>query len=176
MPNKIPGIEEEIYFLGTPPFPVPDKKPVGPRLIQPPEGKKPHIKPIEVGGGPQWPSKPSTSTPVRGTGGTKGQPPGKPTKGVPSTGRGKVMEIKEKINPQPGHPLETMEDEVEMVMVVVVEDDDDDNDDDDDEGDDEDEQDTESVTESEWAEEQVAPAGRVVPARAGGGGGGGGSY
>ena len=44
--DQIPGVEEEINFLGTPPFPVPDKKPVGPQLIQPPEGKKPHIKPI----------------------------------------------------------------------------------------------------------------------------------
>ena len=74
-----------------------------------------------MGGGPQWPSKPSTSTPVRATGGTKGQPLDKPTKGVPSTGKGKVMKIKEKINPHPGHLLGMMEEEVEMVMVVVVE-------------------------------------------------------
>ena len=47
--DKIPGVEEEINFLGTPPFPVPDKKSVGPQLIQPPEGKKPHVKPIEIG-------------------------------------------------------------------------------------------------------------------------------
>ena len=87
--DKIPGVEEEINILGTPPFSVPDKNPVCPQLIQPPDRKKPYVKPIEVADGPQWPSKPSTSTPVRGTGGTKGQPPGKPTKGIPSTGRGK---------------------------------------------------------------------------------------
>ena len=130
-------------------------------------------------GGTQWPSKPSTSTPVRDTGGTKGQPPGKPTKGVPSTGRGKVMEIKEKINPHPDHLLRMMGEEAEMVMVMVDggddddddgNDDNDDDDDDDDEGDDEDEEDTELVTESEEVEEQAAPGGRGVPARAGGGG------
>ena len=53
MVDKIPGVEEDINFLGTPPFPVLDKKSVGPQLIQPPEGKKPHVKPIEVGHGPQ---------------------------------------------------------------------------------------------------------------------------
>ena len=41
MIDKIPGVEEEINFLGTPPFPVPNKKSVGPQFIQPPEGKKP---------------------------------------------------------------------------------------------------------------------------------------
>ena len=129
-------------------------------------------------GGTQWPSKPSTSTPVRDTGGTKEQPPGKPTKGVPSTERGKVMEIKEKINPHPDHLLRMMGEEAEMVMVMVDggdddddgNDDNDDDDDDDDEGDDEDEEDTELVTESEEVEEQAAPGGRGVPARAGGGG------
>ena len=47
--DKIPGVEEEINFLGTPLFPVPDKKSVGPQLIQPPEGKKPQVKQLKWG-------------------------------------------------------------------------------------------------------------------------------
>ena len=120
MIDKIPGVEEEINFLGTPPFPVPDKKSIGPQLIQPPEGKKPHVKPIEVGGGPQWPSKPSTSTTVRGTGGTKGQPPDKPTKGVPSTGRGESNRNQREDQPQSRPPPKDDGEEAEMVMVRVV--------------------------------------------------------
>ena len=78
--NKIPGVEEEINFLGTPPFSVPDKKSVGPHLIQTPEGKKPHIKPIEVGGG--WTSmaiKTKYEYSSKRYRRTKGQLPGKPT-------------------------------------------------------------------------------------------------
>ena len=50
--------------------------------MQPPEGKTPHVKPVEVGGGAQWPSKPTTSTPSKDMGSTEGQPPRKSTQGT----------------------------------------------------------------------------------------------
>ena len=159
--DKIPEVEEEINLFGTSPFPVPDKKPVGPQLIQPPEGKKPHVKPIEVGGGPQWPSKPSTSTPVRGTWGTKGQPPGKPTKGVPFTGRGEGNGNQEEDQPSPRPPPRNDGGGDRNGNGGSGGDyDDDDDDDDDDDGDEE--EDTESITESEGVDKQAAPGGRGV--------------
>ena len=160
MIDKIPGVEEEINFLGTPPFPVPDKKSVDSLLIQPPEGKKPHIKPIEVGGGSQWPSKPSMSTPVRGTGGTRGQLPGKPTKGVPPTGRGESNGNQGGQTP-PRPPPKNDEEGGRNGNGDDGGGEDDDNDGDDD---DDDEEDTESVTENEEVEEQTAPGGRGVSA------------
>ena len=42
---------QETWFLGTQPFVTTKGEAVGPKIIQPPEGKKPHIKPVEVGGG-----------------------------------------------------------------------------------------------------------------------------
>ena len=182
MIDKIPGVEEEMNFLGTLPFQVPDKKSVGPQLIQPLEGKKPNAKPIKVGGGPQWPSKPSTSTPVRGTWGTKGQSADKPTKGVPSTGREEGNRSQREDQPPSRPPPKDdrgggrsgngnggggdSDDDGDN----GDDDEDDDDNDDDDEGDDEDGEDTELVTESEEVEEQAAPGGRGVPAGAGGGG------
>ena len=47
--DEIPKIDQEAQFLGTPPFVTTEGEPVGPKVIQPSEGKKPHIKPIEVG-------------------------------------------------------------------------------------------------------------------------------
>ena len=38
---------------------------VGPKIVQPSQGKTPHIKPVELGGGAQWPSKPTTTTLIK---------------------------------------------------------------------------------------------------------------
>ena len=66
-------------------------EPVGPKIIQPPEGKKPHIKPAEVEGGAQWLTKP-TSTPSKGTSSAGGQPPRKPTQGSSITRGSKIRD------------------------------------------------------------------------------------
>ena len=44
-----PKESQEIWFLGTQPSIITKGEPMGPKVIQPPEGKKPHIKPVEVG-------------------------------------------------------------------------------------------------------------------------------
>ena len=41
---------QETWFLGTQPFVTTKGEPMGPKIIQPPEGKKPQIKPIDAGG------------------------------------------------------------------------------------------------------------------------------
>ena len=79
--GEVPKENEEVWFLGTQPFVTTKGESVGPKIIQPPEEKKPHIKPVEVGGGAQWPTKPTTSTPSKGTGSAGEQPPNKPTQG-----------------------------------------------------------------------------------------------
>ena len=102
--DKIPGVEEEINFLGTPPFPVPDKNQLAHSLYSHQRERNPMLNQLRWGGGPQWPSKPSTNTPVRGTGGTKGQPPGKPTKGVPSNVSGEGNRNQGEDQPPPRPP------------------------------------------------------------------------
>ena len=52
---------------------------MGPKVVQPSEGKIPGVKPIELGDGARWPSKPTTSTPSKHMGSSGGQPPGKST-------------------------------------------------------------------------------------------------
>ena len=48
--GEVPKENQETWFLETQPFVITKGEPVGPKIIQPPEGKKPHIKPVEVGG------------------------------------------------------------------------------------------------------------------------------
>ena len=63
--GEVPKENQETWFLGTQPSIVTEGEPMGPETIQPPQGKKPHIKPFEMGGGAQWPTKPTTSTPSK---------------------------------------------------------------------------------------------------------------
>ena len=46
---------------------------IGPKIVQPPQNKTPHIKPVELGGGAQWPSKPTITTPSESPGGVRKQ-------------------------------------------------------------------------------------------------------
>ena len=94
---------------------------MGPKVVQPPEGKIPSVKSIELGGGAQWPSKPITSTPSRHTGSSGGQPPGKSTQGTfNARGRGNKNEQEEEQPHLDPLPEKMVEMEV-MVMVVMVE-------------------------------------------------------
>ena len=68
--GKIPEVNQKVGVLGTLPLVTTKKEFVGPKVIQPPEGKTSHVKPVEVGGGAQWPSKPTNSTPSKDTGST----------------------------------------------------------------------------------------------------------
>ena len=69
----VPKENQETWFLETQPSIVTKGEPMGPKTIQPPEGKKPHINPFEMGGGgAQWPTKPTTSTPSKDTSSTGG--------------------------------------------------------------------------------------------------------
>ena len=47
--DEVPKENQETWFQGTQPFVITKREPMGPKIIQPPEGKKPHIKPVEVG-------------------------------------------------------------------------------------------------------------------------------
>ena len=49
--DEVPKENQETWFLGPQPSIVTKGEPIGPKTIQSPEGKKPHIKPFEVGGG-----------------------------------------------------------------------------------------------------------------------------
>ena len=80
--GEVPKENQETWFLGTQPSIITKGEPMGPKPIQPPEGKKSHIKPYEMGGGAQWATKPTTSTPSKDTSSTGGQPPRKSTQGT----------------------------------------------------------------------------------------------
>ena len=47
--GEVPKESQETWFLGTQPSISTKGEPMGPKIIQPPEGKKPHIKPFEMG-------------------------------------------------------------------------------------------------------------------------------
>ena len=78
---------------------------MGPKVVQPSEGKTLKVKPIELGGGggAQWPSKPTTSTPSKYMGSSGGQPLGKSTQGTFNVrGRGnKNEQVEEQPPPRP---------------------------------------------------------------------------
>ena len=150
-----PEVDQEAWHLEIPSYSTGKGELVGPKIVQPPQGKTPHIKPVELGGGAQWPSKPTTTTPSKSPGNAVGQSPTKHSQ-KPTAGRGgnRDDQEEEQLSPRP-HPRG--------------------NggggggggggdDDGDEEEDDEDDEYTETVTESENGEEQNMP---------GGGGGGG---
>ena len=79
------------------------------------------MKPIELGDGAQWPSKPTTSTPSKHTGSSGGQPLGKSTQGTfNARGRGKKMNRRRNNSHLDPLPEKMVEMEV-MVMVVMME-------------------------------------------------------
>ena len=47
--GKIPEVDQGAWVLGTPYLVTTIEEFVGPKIIQPPEGKTPHVKPVEVG-------------------------------------------------------------------------------------------------------------------------------
>ena len=166
--GEVPKENQETWFLGTQPFITTKGEPVGPKIIQPPEGKKPHIKPVEVGGRAQWPTKPTTSTPSTGTSSAGGQLPRKLTQGS-SNIRGRELEMNRGGQPPPRpSPRENGRGGRNGNG-----DGGDDGDDDGDDDEDEDDEDAETVTESESGEDPNAPGGGGVPEEPGGGGGGG---
>ena len=133
---------------------------VGPKVVQPPEGKTPHVKPIELGGGAQWPSKPTTSTPSKHTGSSGGQPPGKSTQGTFNVrGRGNKNE-QDKEQPPPGPPPRENGGNGGNGNGGGDRDDDDDDDE------------TETVTEKKDGEDPKAPVGGGAPGEDDGGGDG----
>ena len=163
--GKIPEVDQGVLVPGTPPLVTTKEEFVGPKIIQPPEGKKPHIKPFEIGGGAQWPTKPITSTPSKNTSSMAGQPPRKSAQGAFNVrGKGsKNGQGEEQLPPRPP-PRESGRGRGN------------DNGGGDDDGDDndeeEDDEDTDRVTESENGEDLNAPGGRHVPGAPGGGGDG----
>ena len=96
---------------------------VGPEVIQPPEGKTPHVKPVEVGGGAQWPSKLITSTPSKDMGSTGDNLQESPHEGH-SMLEGEGVKMDRRRNNLHPYPLPKKMVEMEvmvMVMVVVME-------------------------------------------------------
>ena len=77
--GKIPEVDQRVWVQEAPSLDTTKKEFVGPKVVQPPGGKTPSVKPIELWGGAQWPSKPTTSTPSKHMGSSGGQPPGKST-------------------------------------------------------------------------------------------------
>ena len=65
------GVTSEVnqgaWLLGTPSCITEKGELIGPKIVQPPQNKTPHIKPVELGSGAQWPSKPTTTTPSKST-------------------------------------------------------------------------------------------------------------
>ena len=73
-------VNQEAWLLETPSCITEKGELIGPKTVQPSQGKTPHIKPVELGGGAQWPSKPITTSPSKSTGSVGGQSPTKQAK------------------------------------------------------------------------------------------------
>ena len=132
---------------------------MGPKVIQPPEGRNSILNQLRWDGA-QWPNKPTTSTPSKGTSSVGGQPPRKPTQGSLVTRERGIRDEQgeEQLPPRPP-PRENCGDEGNG---NGGDDGDDDRDNDDDNDEDEDDEYTETVTESE-SEDPNAPGGGGVP-------------
>ena len=144
------AVNQEAWLLETPSYSTEKGELIGPKIVQPPQGKTPHIKPVELGGGAQWPSKPTTITPSKCPGNA-------PTKHLqkPTVQRGGTRDDQEEEQFPPRPPPRGNGGGGGGG---------DGGDDDDDDNEDEDDKDTETVTESENGEEQN------VPGEGGGGG------
>ena len=167
--GKIPEIDQRAWVLEVPPLEITKKEFVGPKVVQPPEGKIPSVKSIELGGGAQWPSKPITSTPSRHTGSSGGQPPGKSTQGTfNARGRGNKNEQEEEQPPSRPPPRENGGNGGNGNGGDGGDDNGDDDDEEDDEDDNDNDDETKTVTESESGENPNAPVGGGAPGGYGG--------
>ena len=146
----------------TPSYSIEKGELIGPKIVQPPQDKTPHIKPVELGGGAQWPSKPTTTTSSKSPGDVVEQSPTK-WRQKPTAGRDGTRDDQEEEQFLPMPPPKGNGGGGDGGDGNGGGGDDDD-DEGDDEEEDEDDEDTEKVTESENGEKQNAP---------GGGGGGG---
>ena len=147
----ISEVDQEAWLLEIPSNSTEKGELIGPKIIQPPQGKMPHIKSIELGGRAQWPSKPTTTTPSKSPGNVVGQSPTKLSQ-KPTAGRGRTRDDQEEEQFLPRPPPRENDGGGGGGDDNGGGDDDDDN------------KDTETVTESENGEKQNVP---------GGGGGGG---
>ena len=120
--GRIPELGQRVSVLEAPPLEITKKEFVESKVVQPPEGKIPSVKPIELGDGAQWPYKPTTSTLSKHMGGSGGQSLGKSTQGTfNARGRGNKNGQEEETTPHLDPlPEEMVEMEV-MVMVVMME-------------------------------------------------------
>ena len=163
--GEVPKESQETWFLWTQPSIITKGEPVGPKTIQPPEGKKHHIKPFEMGGGVQWPTKLTTSTPSKNTSSVGEQPPRKSAQGTFNVrGRG-ARNGKGEEQPLPRPPPKENGGGGGNGNGNGG----DDGDDDDEE--EEDDEDTDTVNESENGEDPDASGGGRVPGAPGGGDG-----
>ena len=115
--NVTSKVSQEVWLLETPSYSTEKGELIGPKIVQPPRDKTPHIKPVELGGGAQWPSKPTTTTPSESTGGVRRQDKDKNQ----LLGGVELGMIQRRNNHHPGLLLEGMvvEEVGEMVIMVV---------------------------------------------------------
>ena len=161
--GKIPKVDQRVWALGTPHLVTTKEEFVGPKVIQPPEGKTPHVKPIELGLEPNGHLS-QNKYPIQHTGSSGGQPPGKSARGMFYVrGRGN-KNGQEKEQPPPRPPPRENGGNGGNGGGYDEEEDEDDKDDDDDE--------TKTVSESEGGEDPNVPVGGGAPGGDGGGGDG----
>ena len=115
--NVTSKVSQEVWLLETPSYSTEKGELIGPKILQPPQDKTPHIKPVELGGGAQWPSKPTTTTPSESTGGVRRQDKDKNQ----LLGGVELGMIQRRNNHHPGLLLEGMvvEEVGEMAIMVV---------------------------------------------------------
>ena len=156
-----PEVDQEAWLLETQSYSTGKRELVGPKIVQKPQGKTPHIKPVELGGGAQWPSKPTTTTPSKSPGNVVGQSPTKLLQ-KPTAGRGGTRDDQEEEQLPPMPPPRGNDGGGgggDGNGGGGGDDDGDDDEDEEEEEEDKDDEDTETVTESENGEEQNAPGG-----------------
>ena len=160
--DVISKVSQEEWLLETPSYSTGKGELIGPKIVQPPQNKTPHIKPVELGGGAQWPSKPTTTTPSESTSGVRKQSKTRQEQ-KPTAGRGGTGDDPEEEQSPPRPPPRGNGGGGGGGNGNNGGGDDDggdDGDDDDDEGDNaEDDEDMETITESENGEQQNAPGG-----------------
>ena len=140
-------VNQEAWLLETPSCITEKGELIGPKIVQPSQGKTPHIKPVELGGGAQWPSKPITTTPSKSTGSVGGQSPTK-RRQKPTAGRGGTKDDQEEEQFPPRPPPRRNGgggDDGDGNGGGGDDDGDDDDDEDDDEEEDEEDKDTETT-------------------------------
>ena len=101
-------VNQKVWLLETSSYNTEKGELTGPKTVQPPQGKTHHIKPVKLGGGAKWPSKPTTTTSSKGPG---------------SVGGDNLLQDKDKTQllggVELGLPLEGMVVEEMVVMVMM---------------------------------------------------------